>query len=341
MIMNLRFSLWFWWLPDFKVGLQTLVQSFGIGPLHGNVVLFNWMENARKGLPGIRESLYVQGLRSTFRFGCNIVILHAEESQWNALEKTPRGERRIDLWWRNDETGRLMLLLAYLITRNDYWHEARIRVLAVSNSDTFEQTKADLDGVLQDARIDAEPLVIENGDAGILSEYSHDASFVYMPFRMRGNKIITLFEEDIEDLPSRLPPVALFLASEDIDLNAEPDEGMPAEIAAALDALNEAEKRAKAAEEEAERASEQAAAKLMELRKAAVSGTDVEKLARLEALALEAKDESNKAARKAAKARAKVEYAVQNVEKLGVKPPEANEKNGKQNEEQAAGPTDD
>jgi len=45
--------------------------------------------------------------------------------------------------------------------------------------------------------------------------------------------------------------VALVLAAEDIELDAEPEEGIAGEIAAALDILADAEKKARKTEKEA------------------------------------------------------------------------------------------
>ena len=119
--------------PTLQVGLQTLVQGFGIGPLKANTILLNWFEHFPKGIFSfLKESVYAHNLKVAFRLGCNIVVLDAKKDNWNTLESAPSWERRIDVWWWDDETSRLMLLLAYLMKRNDTWGEAKIRVLSVS-----------------------------------------------------------------------------------------------------------------------------------------------------------------------------------------------------------------
>ncbi|UCF83216.1 MAG: hypothetical protein JSV50_18890 [Desulfobacteraceae bacterium] len=69
----------------------------------------------------MKQAIYSRSLRTVFRYGCNISVLDAKEEKWDALENVSPEERRIDVWWWNDPTSRLMLLLAYLMTRNDAW----------------------------------------------------------------------------------------------------------------------------------------------------------------------------------------------------------------------------
>jgi len=89
----------------------------------------------------------------------------------------------------------------------------------------------------------------------------------------------------------RLPVAAAVLAAEDIDLDAEPEKGRAGEVAAALDALSDAEKKAKAAEEDAAAASEKADQQLREMRDAALSGIDREALMKMAAAAREAREQ--------------------------------------------------
>ncbi|MCK5011937.1 MAG: amino acid permease, partial [Deltaproteobacteria bacterium] len=76
--------------PTLQVGLQTLVQGFGIGPLKANTILLNWFEHLPKGIFGLlQESAYAHNLKVAFRLGCNIVVLNAKEDKWNTLESAP------------------------------------------------------------------------------------------------------------------------------------------------------------------------------------------------------------------------------------------------------------
>jgi amino acid transporter len=306
--------------PNIEVGVNMLVQAFGIGPLKANTILLNWAEEVPKVIHASGAQRYARNLRAAFRLGCNIIVLDAKEEEWAALESIPSEKRRIDVWWFDDATSQLMLLFAYLLTRNEEWEGAKIKVLGTAYDRLSEHTIERLGKTLEDARIEAEPEVIAKGSTDAVAAFSKDATLVFLPFRLRGGELTDPFGSPIADLLPRLPSVALVLASEDIDLDAEPEEGRAGEIAGVLDALSDAKKKLEAADQEAAKAQDEAKKKLNELQKDAASRRDQEELDRLEAAALEAQDRATKAARKAAKAAAKVEYATRAVEALGVMP---------------------
>lgn len=306
--------------PNLPTGIQTLVQSFGIGPLHANTALLNWRDQLPMGILGLDGTRYANNLRVAFRFGCNILVLDAKDEAWQALDALPSPERVIDVWWRDDATGRLMLLLAYLMTRDEAWEEARIRVIAVAHGKESGGAMEELQHMLQEVRIEAEPEIIARSDPEEIIAHSAQSALVFLPFRLSRNELVGPFEGKLDDLISRWPVVVvLVLASEDIDLEAEPEDGKAGEIAAALDGLSDAEKKAKKAEEEAAKATKEAEEMSLELESVAASGADVEIGKQLQATQ-EAKKKADKALRGAAKALAKKEDAAKAAEELGAEP---------------------
>ncbi|UCF92777.1 MAG: amino acid permease [Desulfobacterales bacterium] len=314
--------------PSVAQGIHTLVQAYGIGPLKANTVLLNWFEQPPEGIHSIREVVYGRGLRTAFRFGCNIIVLNAKEDEWTQLQTLPSQERRIDIWWWDDATSHLMLLLAYLITRSEAWEEATIRVLAPCGDQSSDETIEALRQKLDEARIEADPLVIAAVDGDAIATHSSGAALVFLPLRIRSNQPLGPFGEPLADLLRRLPMAALVLAAEDIELDAEPEEGQAGETAAALDALADAEKHALEAEKEAAKASEAATAAQEKLRQieGAEAETEIEEaeIAEIKSAALATATQAEKATRRAAKARAKAQAAAQAVTELGVEPPQSN-----------------
>ena len=304
--------------PDLDIALNTLIQSTGVGPLKANTILLNWLDPESESKNDQREINIGRNLRAAYRLGRNIVVLDADEDKWNTLENIPGEDRRIDVWWLNDATSRLMLLLGYLITRSDPWDAAKIRVMAAGyQADTLENL-TDLKNNLEEARIEADPIIVTHVDIDKLSEYSADAAVVFLPFRLRGDQITCPIDAPIEKLLSRLPVTALVLAAEDIALDAEPEEGTAGNIAAAMDALADAEKKAVEAEKEAAKTrevAETARAKLLELENSTRDSQE-DLGTQLKTAADTAEKEADKAFRKAAKARAKVEEAARIVKEL-------------------------
>ncbi|MDY6861625.1 MAG: amino acid permease [Thermodesulfobacteriota bacterium] len=306
--------------PKIRDALQTLVQAFGIGPLKVNTICINWIEQGSKEFFGLRELRYGRNLRTAFRLGCNIIVFDAKEDEWATLEALPNKERRIDVWWWGDATSRLALLLAYLITRNNEWEEASIRVMATDYEKKTKKTTEELHKIIEEVRIDAEPKVILNVSADKILKLSSDAALVFIPIRLWRNQILDPFGEKIEAILPGLPLVALVLAAEDIDLDAAPEEGKAGETAEVLDAFEDAEKKARKKEKEAIEAAEIAEEQQRKMQEAVLSGTDETEMKKIEEAAIRAQEHANKAARKASKAQAKAEDAAKKVEKLGVKP---------------------
>jgi hypothetical protein len=302
--------------PDLDIALNTLIQSSGVGPMKANTILLNWLDPESEITNDKREINLGRNLRAAYRLGRNIVVLDADEDKWNTLENIPGEDRRIDVWWLNDATSRLMLLLGYLITRSEPWDAAKIRVLATGyNADTSENIK-DLKNNLEEARIEAEPIIVTKVDIDKISEYSADAAVVFLPFRLRGDQIICSIDGPIEKLFSCLPITAFVLAAEDIALDAEPEEGTAGEMAAAMDALDDVEKKAVEAEKKAAKTreiAESARAKLIELETKPISEEEKDRLLKLRSEADQADKEAEKAFRQAAKAKAKLEDAMKIV----------------------------
>lgn len=303
---------------DVRTGLEYLLQCYGIGPMKANIVLLNWFDQ----LPGedlSEERQYGRYLRETIRLGCNLVVVDSEKREWDTLIGLPAEGRRIDVWWWGTATGRLNLLLAYLMTRTDEWRDASIRLLTPRGKKSREKSEEQIQQILEAVRIDAESVVVDNVDLDVMVEHSADAAIVFVPMILRGNQPVDPFGERLEPLLSRLPVVALSIAAEDIRLLAEPDEGKPAEIAAAAEAADEAARALNAAEKGAESAAgilEAAKKKLTDIEN---SKKDVLLEARSEAEAAVAA--ADQAARRAEKeleaARTKAGQAVDRAEETG------------------------
>jgi len=227
---------------DLSQGLYSLVQAYGIGPVRANTILLNWFEQLPRENSTEKERSYGRNLRNAFSLGRNIIVLDAKQDGWKDLKAVVSDQRRIDVWWWGDATSNLMLLLAYLTSRNEAWENTKIRVLAACFTPESQETVADLGKILEEVRIEAEPEVVIKPNIDALSAYSSDASLVFLPFRFKGDRPCDPFGQRPEEILSRLSNVAMVLAAEDIDLDAEPEAGKAGKIADALDTLAETKK---------------------------------------------------------------------------------------------------
>ena len=318
---------------NFEQGIDMLVQASGIGPLQINTILFGWLSEEASQTPHIRETLYDKRLKRVFKQGRNIVVLDAKKEHWEAMLSAAEEDRRIDVWWWSDATGRLMLLLAHLISRSEAWDDARIRVLSSKNRTENGAPSESLETFLGDVRIDAEPVELGEVDAAAVEQQSGDASLVLLPFQIKGECAMGPFGEPVGNMIRRLPSVAMVLAAEDIDLEAEPEDGLAGEKATILDQMRDAEKRAQKAKKEAEKASRNLDETLARLSKAESAEEDPVKLQKIRNDVFDAEAEAEKLSRKAAKAEAKAQQACQEATDAGVAIPEDSLEDGEASEE--------
>ncbi len=306
--------------PDLDTGIQALLQSFGIGTLRANIILLNWLEHTTQAGGEQRELIYGSHLRTAFRLGCNVVVLDAEDPEWAALREVPPDARRIDVWWRGDASSRLMLLLAYLMTRTADWEGAHIRFLGICCEGSSAETAEALQRTLDEARIEAEAVLVEHAGPTEVAARSADASLVLLPFRLHGSQPLGPFDGSLDNLLAPLPVTALVLAAEDIDLDAEPEEGEAADAARVLDALSDAERFAELTINDAEKAETAVSKVREELKAATAQPADSATIDELSAQLRELEVHAEKARRRAARIAARASTARLEAKALGVLP---------------------
>jgi hypothetical protein len=278
---------------------------------------------------GLEDQKYGRNLHAALLQGCNIILLDVKADRWITIEETEERNRFIDVWWWGDATSRLMLLMAYLMTRHENWDQSQIRLLAVDDGSRTDLSIESIKEMLEDVRIQAEPEIVRDVDADTFAEYSADAALAFIPFRIKKNEIIDPFGNPIQNTLFLLPVTAMVLAAEDIELDAEPEEGKAGEMAEAMDVLEDTRKKAQAAAKQAEKAAaaaQKAKEKIAEIRKNS-DIADPDALAAVEKEAEEAEKEAVKMTRKAAKAAAKAETAAREAESSGVLPEADKEEN--------------
>lgn len=222
--------------------IPLLLGAHGIGEVRANTVLLN--RPLESGRP------YGTQMRLVLRHGANVIVLDSDPDLVADIDATEMDRRRIDVWYRDDATGHLALMLAYLTTRTNDWKDASIRLI------TKDSSEEKLREMLKEVRINAEPLLVEDFDHETVVRTSSDASLVLVPFGMRGDQVVAPNGGPLEDYSRELGVVAYVLAARDLDLDAAPEEGDYEQRAKAMDLAAEAEKAAREAEKKADEAEE-------------------------------------------------------------------------------------
>ncbi len=308
---------------DVETGVHHLAQIAGIGPLKANTVLVNWKGTSLPRVQGFHEILFGRHLREAFRQGCHALILATDEARWPARSKLAGQAPRIDVWWSDDATGRLMLLLAYLMTRHTDWSQGYIRVLASDEAlpGTPDEDGRQLADLLATYRIEGEPLVLPRGDLVELRQETSDTALLLLPFRFRDNLIQLGWDGPTEDILKQLPTTILVNAARDLILDAEPEEGRAAELAGMRDSLEDLQNKLVKAGKDATRAAEAAArcqARLSEMLDAQTGFIDLQAKQALEREVENAGWLADKNRRRVLKLEAKLTLAQQEAEAMGV-----------------------
>jgi len=215
----------------------------------------------------------------------------------------------------------LMLLLSYLMTRVKDWHDARLRLFAAPNGKkSADECRAELETMLDEVRIVAEPVITEDVSAQTVLEYSGDSSFVFLPFRLTEGEPRSVSGAPLGDYLNSLGLVALALARQEIVLDADPEAGEYAEAAEAVDKAQQAQKTVAKIEKQAAKVEKEAEKARLKVEKAQANG-EQEQLPELESARATAEEEAERARRRAAKARAKADEAAREAGEITGTPP--------------------
>jgi amino acid transporter len=207
--------------PDLAQASTTLLQTWGVGSIRANTVALNWLEHHDDAPVSGTSWRYARLLQRALRLEQHVVVFDAAPEDWARLAETKSHARRIDVWWFEDDSSRLALLLAYLMTRTDEWDDADIRVLAPAALDSGQKVAANLMYRLEERRIEATVEPVLDADAQAVIERSRDAAIVFLPFRVEGMRLLDPFGDPVESSLPELPLVTLVAAAGDVLLRTE------------------------------------------------------------------------------------------------------------------------
>lgn len=129
-------------------GITHVAQGYGLAGFGGNTVVLGW--------PRRRERLvqFLRVMRHLEHMGKSLVIGRIRPRYLYPREGL---RRTIHVWWGGlHQNGDLMLLLAYLLTRNDDWRDSDVHVMSIaSNELTKSETESYLEKLIASIRIEA------------------------------------------------------------------------------------------------------------------------------------------------------------------------------------------
>lgn len=191
--------------PDIKRSISILLQTTSIGPIRPNIAMFGWT-NTHDQFHHLAQSL-----RTANTVGMGLVLIRDKGVP------TFKTRKRIDIWWRGNKNGELMILLAHLLTRNWEWAGSQLRVRRVVYDEAgVEPATQALQALIDEARVDAlAEAVLSDGRpfTQIIKENSWNAHCVFLGFEVPEegdeNRWHGFYEEVMEFLPTTILVSAL------------------------------------------------------------------------------------------------------------------------------------
>jgi hypothetical protein len=137
-------------VPQFETGVLDIAQANGFAGMNSNTLMFGWPENHS----GAQMLLRV--MRAISQINKSTILARLPQAEG------PAHRQRIDVWWGGlQNNGDMMLLLAYLLSINPEWRQARITVRSiVSTEEERKPAELKLEELVTEARIDANTDVI-------------------------------------------------------------------------------------------------------------------------------------------------------------------------------------
>jgi potassium/chloride transporter 4/5/6 len=155
-------------------GLVDVSQANGMAGIESNTVILGWPDDPARLVTMLRVA------RRLARVHKSLLIGRAPR-----FESGRNGRpRSVHVWWGGlQRNGDLMLLLAYLLTRNAEWRDSRIRILSVASNELMKaetervlarlvpaiRIRAEIDVVVKPAEVSVKQVIqAESGDADLV-----------------------------------------------------------------------------------------------------------------------------------------------------------------------------
>ncbi len=200
-------------VPDVSDNLDTVLQSYSIGSLRPNTVMFSVPPPGQDD----RRGELIDMMATVATFNMNVVVYKGAR-----VDDSTR-KQRIDLWWHGQQNGSLMALFAYLASDHAEWRNARIRMLrVVKTGGEHQEAEQELSQLIASARMtmDVEIVLSEKPVSEVIAERSASADLVILGLAEKDLWDFSGFLESRDPLLAKLPPTILVRSTGEVDLMA-------------------------------------------------------------------------------------------------------------------------
>ncbi len=185
-------------------GITNVSQANGIAGIESNTILLGWPKEQQLFVDFLKVMRRLEKMKKSFIIG-----------RIKPKYIFPREgiDRTIHVWWGGLKcNGDLMLLLAYLLTLNTEWGQAKIKVLSIASNELAKSaTERYLDKLLPEIRINADSKVFlkdpEKSIRDMIQEESSNAEVVIFGLAVPKDGEEDDYAQRLEDLAGDIPVV--------------------------------------------------------------------------------------------------------------------------------------
>ncbi|MCL2182898.1 MAG: amino acid permease [Chitinispirillia bacterium] len=199
--------------PDYNTGVDHFLQANSIGPIKPNLAIFGWSRDPA------RAQQFVDGIRTAASLNMSIGLICGRELPEDSRKE--RRNRRIDIWWRGERNGSLMVILAHLLSLNPEWSGAKIRILRLVNAvGEMDAAHKDLERLIEAARMDVaiETILTDDTFPNMLRRQSGLSTVIFMGFNVNDKTDPVNFQKGFTDLLQGMPTTVLIQSTGEADL---------------------------------------------------------------------------------------------------------------------------
>lgn len=195
-------------VPSFPAGALMLVQAHGIGGVVANSVLMGWSRTQEGRSQQMKLMVDFVQLKKSVLF-----LAYNDEKGFG-------DKSLIHVWWQGRGGNEdLMLLLVYFISQHNSWRDTTLKLMRViNNEDGIADTKAHMESILKDVRMDAEAVVLvrepDTPFADVIKQHS-EASLTVLGMAVPQDDQLEAYSNRLNSLVSGIGTVLLVRNAQD------------------------------------------------------------------------------------------------------------------------------
>ena len=192
-----------------------LIQSVSIGPIRPNICMYGLSQHAEK------VGDLMARVRVGSAYGLNQILIALPAHQKEIVRPSRQQKQFIDIWWRGQDNGKLMIILGHLMGRNWEWNNSELRVIRVVDDEVgLTPAREALQALVDEARVEATVITLlkDRPFQEILYHQSGFSDCIFMGFDIPAPEEEQQWYSGYKEMLKNMPPTILVHARTEEDV---------------------------------------------------------------------------------------------------------------------------